>query len=403
MDIFVARQPVFDQKNKVAGYTLLFKDGVECTLGDKAGDTAAITMLSHSFFSFDIRDLLGGKPGFIRFTPEMIMENIPLLFPAGLVHIEIPGETAPAPDLLNAIAGLRKKGYQIVLNAPASPELISHSDIVKIDIGKTAPAGIFDRIRRLKEKNGPALMADHVETREDYHRACEMGFTLFQGYFFSKPETVTGKEISANQAAKMQLIAQLRQEDLNISKIQELIKKDPGTSFKLLKFINSAYFRRPVPIDTIKDAVIFLGRDELKKFITIIAVGDLNPAASHELLRRSVVRAVMCEKTGQIMQTQFSDDELFTLGMFTLMDALMNCKMEVIAENIRFSDNMTDALMGRIRQFNLMLHIIDCFERGLWESNVLTAVTGRTMGTRLPAYYLDAVKMADSFFETAVS
>ena len=406
MDVFVARQPIFDLKNRVAGYELLFRNGLENMFPDIDGDEATSTLLSNAFFSFGINELLREKPGFINFTRNLIIGNTPLLFPNNHVVIEVLEDIKPDPEVLRALDEFREQGYQVALDDfPLTEDhrpMIGHSDIIKIDFKENTERAIRAFVESLSGlPSPPVLLAEKLETHQDYRRARDMGFSLFQGYFFSKPEVLSKADIQAGQAAKLNLIREIQQRELDLTKIQEIIKKDVAISFKLLKFINSAYFYRPHPIDTIKDAITYLGEDELKKFLTIVTVSDLNTSRFKELLRRSVIRAGMCEKIGGKMHTEFSPDELFTLGLFSFMDALMNTKMEDIIEKIGFSDNMKNALLGKNKSFSLILHIIDSFERGQWERRIFQAITGKAVATKLPDFYLDAVKMSDSLMDTA--
>lgn len=406
MDVFVARQPIFNLKNKVFAYELLFRNGFENTFPDIDSDLATTTLLSNTFLSFELKDLLRSKPGFINFTKRLILEKTPLLFPENHMVIEVLENIEPDEEVTRSLDEFREKGYRVALDdfsfeKKFSP-LIAHSDIIKIDFKEYTVQEIDSFIRTLDPESMPILLAEKLETYEEYEEAKELGFSLFQGYFFSKPEIISRSDIPASQAIKLQLISELRKKDFSRGKIQELIKKDVAISFKLLKFINSAYYYRPHPINTIKDAITYIGMDELKKFIMIMTVSDLSTGRFDELLRRSVIRARMCEMIGTVMNTDFSNDELFTLGLFTLMDALMNTRMADILEKVNFSDRMKDALLGKDKGFNLILHIIESFERGQWEKKIFKAITGKKIANKLPTYYLDAIKMSDSLFETAI-
>jgi EAL and modified HD-GYP domain-containing signal transduction protein len=162
--------------------------------------------------------------------------------------------------------------------------------------------------------------------------------------------------------------------------------------------INSAYFNRRNPIDTIKDAINYLGTTELRKFISIVVISDLGTKKPNELVRTSIIRARMCERCGTVLNTKFSTDELFTLGLFSLMNAILDCKMEDILEHIALSKKMELALVGKNKEFNNILNIVVGFEQGNWENAFFTAISGKSIETKLPEFYFDSVKMANSFF-----
>jgi EAL and modified HD-GYP domain-containing signal transduction protein len=403
MDIFVARQPIFDLKKQVFAYELLFRNGFENTFPDIDGNVATNTLLSNTFFSFGLKELLRKKPGFINFTKDLILEKTPLLFPSHHMVIEVLENIEPDEQVINALDDFKNNGYQIALDdfeyQDRFQPMISRSDIIKIDFRATPENEITNYINIIREDHAPIFLAEKVETHQEYELAKAMGFSLFQGYFFSKPEIISKADISAGQITRLKLVAALQKEAIDIQEVEGLIKNDVGVSFKLLKFINSAYFRRPTPIDTIKDAITYMGLNELKKFIRIIAVSDLNSHAPKELLRGSVIRARMCEKIGKFFKTGFTADELFTLGLFTSMDAIMNHRMEDIIKVIGFSEDMNNALLGRVKSVNLMLSIINCVEQGDWGKKVFKAISGKAIEASLPRHYFDALKLSNSFFE----
>ena len=403
MDIFVARQPIFDSELKVFGYELLFRDRLENVFPGIDGDIATSSVLSNAFFSFELMEILRNRPGFVNFTQKLILQKTALLFPSQHIIIEVLEDIEPSRQIIDALEQMRKQGYRIALDDFSTQQnhmpLVQVSDIVKLDFKLSNKEDIHRLVKQLQENPNITLLAEKIETHQDYREAKDMGFHLFQGYFFSKPEMMSKKDISPDRMTKLRLIDELQYKDLDIRKIETLIKNDVSISYKLLKFLNSAYFKRPVPINTIKDGITYLGVDELKKFISVIAVSDLNREKPNELARRSVVRAMMCEKLGAILHTEFSRDELFTLGLFSLMDALLDHAMEDIIQAVGFSRNMKDALLGDVKNFNTILKLITCFETGDWSENIFKAISGKAVESKLPGFYFESIRMANNVFE----
>ncbi|WP_022664873.1 EAL and HDOD domain-containing protein [Desulfospira joergensenii] len=403
MEIFVARQPIFDTQLKVFGYELLFRDRLENAFPGIEGDIATSNVLSNAFFSFELMEILRNRPGFINFTEKLITQKTALLFPARHIIIEVLEDVEPSSGIIHALHQMKKKGYRIALDDFSDHKkyapLVEISDIIKVDFKYSKREDIYKMAEKIKTDQKTTLLAEKVETHEDYARARDMGFQLFQGYFFSRPEMLSKKDISLNQVTKLRLINELQYENLDIRKVESLIKNDVSISYKLLKFLNSAYFKRPNPIHTIKDGITYLGVDELKKFISVIAVSDLNKDKPNELARRSVVRAMMCEKLGSILHTEFSDDELFTLGLFSFMDAMLDHTMEDIIKVLGFSQKMNEALLGRVKSFNTMLKLITSFEKGEWSKDIFRAISGKAIETKLPGYYFESIRMANNVFE----
>ncbi|RLC17566.1 MAG: signal transduction protein, partial [Deltaproteobacteria bacterium] len=354
MNVFVARQPLFTLEKKIFAYELLFRLGTNNSFPDVDQDEATSSLLSNIFSPFDFNEILGGKPGFINFTKKLILQKIPLLLPREHFVIEVLEDIEPEINIISALSQFKKKGFTIVLDDfvyhKKYDPMMALSSIIKFDIKATPLETLSEILKEIKSNYDITFLAEKVETYGEFELAKEMGFSLFQGYFFSKPEILSKKGISSNQMTKLKLINELSCQELNLIEIEALIKNDVAISFKLLKFINSAYFNRLNPIDTIKDAITYLGVDELKKFIRVIALSELSSNKPDELIRLSVVRARMCEQFGSIVKTNYTIDELFTLGLFSFMDALLDRKMEDILKNITFSEKKTTALLGNDKE-----------------------------------------------------
>jgi len=402
MEVFIARQPIFTKNRKLFGYELLFRLGLENSFPDIDGDIATSNLLSSIFFPFEFNEILGSKMGLVNFTKKLILQKVPLFLPKEQFIIEVLEDIEPEEDLLSALSQFKDRGYTIALDdfvyhSKFDP-MIELSRIIKFDLRATPLNSLSEIITKIKSKYTVKFLAEKVETYDEFNVAKKMGFSLFQGYFFSKPEVLSTKGVSPNQITKLKLINEIGQKELNLKKIETFIKNDAPVSFKLLKYANSAYFNRRIPIDTIKDAIAYVGEDELKKFINIVVVSDLGVKKPNELVRASIIRARMCEKFSSIFKTKFSIDELFTLGLFSFMDALMDCKMENILEHVAFSDKMKTALLGNDREFSRMLDIIIGFEKGNWDNNIFKALSGSPIEKKIPELYFDSVRMANAFY-----
>ncbi|MEE4363251.1 MAG: HDOD domain-containing protein [Desulfotignum sp.] len=402
MDIFVARQPVFTARKKVFGYELLFRTGLENVFPEIDGDSATAGVLANTFFSFGLDKMLAGRPGLINFTASLLRQKTPLLFPENHIIIEVLEDVSPDPDIIAALDLFKKKGYRIALDDFVYDEkfesMMARSSMIKFDLIATPLESLVPVIKDIQNRFPMTLLAEKVETHAQFDQAKEMGFELFQGYFFSKPEILSSRDLSADQITKIKLINAAAKAELDLDELEALIKKNISVSFKLLKFINSAYFSRSVAIDTIHDAMVVLGSDALKKFINIVVAADLNEDKPNELIRSSVIRARMCEHFAGMTKTGFTPDEMFTMGLFSRMDAILDMPMADILKQITLSDKFKDALLGRDKIFQRILALVTCFERGRWDHKVYTQLQGSRIIDRMPGFYQDALAMADAFF-----
>ncbi len=402
MDIYVARQPVFTPDKKIFAYELLFRLGLENTFPDVDGDAATSNVLTNTFFSFGLDRILGGKPGLINFTRDLILQGMPLLFPKEHIIIEVLENVEPEPEIISALEQFKQQGFRIALDDFVYDKkfipMMELCTIIKFDLLITPLDTLAPLVEKLKAVYSVTLLAEKVETHQKFAQAKEMGFDLFQGYFFSKPEILSQKEISTSQITKFKLIDEAGKRDPDLAKLEELIKRDLSVSFKLLKFMNSAYFLRPAPIDTIREAMLVLGLDELKKFISLVVLSDLNDQKPGELTRMAMIRARMCELCGSMLRTKFTQEELFTIGLFSSIDAILDMPMYMILDQISFSDKITHALLGLDKQFNQIITLVTGFEKGSWDHRLYHLYQGKKILSQLPLFYREAVFMADSFF-----
>ena len=405
MDIFVARQPVFTSDKKLFGYELLFRLSLDNVFPNIDGSVATSGVLANTFFSFGLNDILSGKPGLINFTRDLLLKQTPLLFPKDHIIIEVLEDIEPEPEIIDALKTFKSQGFRIALDDfiydQKFSEMIQLCDMIKFDIMATpldTLGPIFSSIGN--ELKHITLLCEKVETHEEFEQAKAMGFHLFQGYFFSKPEVISNKGLSANQVTNLKLLNEVSKQEPALDVIEAMIKNDVAISFKLLTFINSAYFKRPTAIDTIKDAITFLGLQELKKFINVVVVSGINPDKPNELIRFSVIKARMCEQCAHVIKTRFTPEELFTVGLFSTMDAILDMPMADILEKIALSEKIKDALLGKDRMFRQLNDLITSFEQGQWDHTRFQADKDSKLIQKLPAFYMDALKMADSFLDS---
>lgn len=403
MDVFLARQPIFNKHKKLFGYELLFRAGIDNVFPDIDGDVATTNLLSNLFFPFEAKQILGNKKGFINFTEQLILNRSPLFLPNDQFVIEVLEDVNPTEEIVSTLALFKERGYKIALDDfvyhNKYKPMIEESQIIKFDLMATPIYSLVDIIDELKEQYDLKFLAEKVETYDEFRMAVQIGFDYFQGYFFAKPEVVSSKGIPTNHITKLNLVNELGKKNIDIQRLEDFIKNDATVSFKLLKYANSAYFNRMIPIDTIKDAIAYIGEDELRSFISVVVVSDLGSQKPSELIRISIIRAKMCEKFGKIFSSKFTNEELFTLGLFSLMDALMDAKMEEILEHLSFSDKMNSALLGQDDEFGKILKIIADLEKGDWDSPVFKKLKGSKFERKLPELYSEAIKMANAFYD----
>jgi len=399
MDIYVARQPIFNKKKKLYGYELLFRDRLSNAFPDVDGDMATSKVLSHSFLSFGMDRMTSGRNAFINFTNQLLVKRIPLLFPKTRLVVEVLEDVEPADPVVEACRELRCMGYRLALDdfvyKKEMEPLMALAGIVKVDFMLTQGDQLTDLVRKLTRFH-IKLLAEKVETYEAFRQALDLGFEYFQGYFFSKPEILRGKGPSSAKLTLLQIMAEANRQDCSFQEIEKVIQRDVSLSYKLMRYINSAYFRRAQEISSMRQAIVLLGEKEIRRFVSLMALASLAEDKPGELMRASIVRAKLCELLGKVNSTQVDEAELFILGLFSLIDAILDQPMEAVMKELPLADEIKGAIVkgeGRLAPY---LHVVSAYESGDWEGLKDAAAKAGIQEDALPQHYLEAVVWAEN-------
>ncbi len=399
MDIYVARQPIFNQAKKIYGYELLFRDSMENVFSGIDGNAATSKLLSNSFLNIGIDRLIGKSLAFINFTKDLLINQLPKLFPNEQLVIEILEDVEPDDEVIESCSELSKLGYTIALDDffyyEGMEPLIALADIIKFDIKATPLDEIPDLVNKLRNRD-IKLLAEKVETNEEFDDALKRGFEYFQGYFFSKPEVVEGKDISPSKINLLEVMVEVNRSDFEFSKVENIISRDVSISYKLLRYINSAYYRRVNEISSIKQAILMLGERGIRSFLSLIAMTRLSDNKPDELMRSSIIRAKFCELLARCIESCKYSSELFTLGLFSSIDAILDDSMERIMARLPLSENIKRALIKGDGELINYLNLAKCYEKGDWAGFMESGKEFKIKEDKLPGCYLEAISWADA-------
>ena len=398
MDTFLARQPIFDRNLHIYGYELLFRAGEANIFPKIDGDVATSKLLSSSFFTVGIEDITGGRKVFINFTRELLLQKVAHMFSPETFVVEILEDVCADPEVLAACRELRAKGYAIALDdfiCTCQTEcFLEFASIIKIDFRTSSLPEIKDILNRYSLRPC-SFLAEKIETHEEFILAVELGFRYFQGYFFSLPEVMKQKDLSPAKHHVMQLLIRVFQEDCTVTELEQIISRDVSISYKLMKYINSAHFARITPLSSVRHGIAFLGMNEIKAFVTIIATSKLCQEKPNELLRTSVIRARFLEHIAAELQRD--KGEMFMLGLFSLIDAILDASMAELTHRLCLNTRLQEALAKRTGELFPYLEMIELYETGQWERlDILVQGAGIAEG-RMALFYLEAVGWTDRF------
>lgn len=373
MNVFVGRQPILDVNEKILGYELLHRDSEKNVFPNMDPDKATIDLLINTFISIGTEEVVGKHLSFINFTENLLAQDIFDGLDPEYIVIEILENVAITPVLLEKLKDLKEKGFRLALDDFVLQEqyqihsgLFKLIDYIKVDFINTTPeerASIELFIRRYTHIE---LLAEKVETAGDFQRAKRAGYTLFQGYFFAEPEIVKGFGIPPKPVLYLQILDLLNAEDPNIEEIATLIKHDVSLSYRLLRAINSPGVGMMRKISSIKQAIILLGLNEMKKWMQVLALREFaneHPSGRIQvLIDFSLTRAKICEfiakETGKL-----NSDEYFLAGLFSLMDVIMKREWREILTLIPLTDQVANTLIGEETEISPFVELAEAIER----------------------------------------
>ncbi|MDX6716082.1 MAG: hypothetical protein QOH30_2640 [Baekduia sp.] len=360
-NVFIARQPIFDRDLDAVGYELLFRGANENIAVFSDHDEATSTVIMNTFTELGLDNVVGDRRAWINVTRDFLLGGLARALPRSRVVLELLEDQEVDDKLLASLDDHRASGYTIALDDFAgNPGLfpaLGHVDIVKVDLFGRDPSAIAEDVDRLALQD-VTVLAEKVETREEYERCVELGFDLFQGYFFCKPERMEARRVAPNRLSMLQLVSALQDPGIEIQQLETLVSRDVALSYRLLRYINSAFFGLRREVDSISRALMLLGLANVKRWATLSVFAGVDDKP-RELIETALVRARFCELAGE-----GNKDQLFTLGLFSVVDALMDAPMEEVLSSMPFPDEMRQALIARTGPKGELLQAALSFERG---------------------------------------
>lgn len=396
-DYYIGRQPIFDARQQVIGYELLYRqrDGSWANVVD--GDQATSHVIMHGFWELGLGKVVGAHKAFINVTRNFLLNKELLPPPGPQLVLEILEDIMIDDAVTAAVCELKARGYIIALDDFVYHDdlkpLIEMADIVKLDVQELGGERLGEHLRLLS-RYPLKLLAEKVETPEMFEQCTGLGFDYYQGYFLCRPRVLRGKRLPANRLNAMRMMAKLQARELDVHGLEQLISHDPTLSYRMLRYINSAAFSLRRHIQSIRHAIVYLGEKEIRRWATLIALAGVDDKPD-ALVTTSLIRARMCELlTG--LENPAGKDSAFVVCLFSTLDAMMDQPLEAVLETLPLSPDIVDALLRRQGPYSEALEITLAYERGDWDS-----LEGHAeIDGSVSAIYLEALEWAE---ETARS
>jgi c-di-GMP-related signal transduction protein len=375
MEVFVAKQPIYNQNLEVFAYELLYRSSLENSFPEINGDQATADVIINSYLNIGIDQISNGKPCFVNFTENLLQLRLPTYFAPREIVVEILETVKPTEEIIKICKELKNLGYQIALDDvvineenPLSFQLFQSADIVKVDFLNTTKEE-RKKIESIAKEYHLKLVAEKIETEEDFEEANRSGYDYYQGFFLAKPSIVSTYDIPTYFFSHYENMEELTMTETSIDVITDLIEKDVSLSYKLLKLVNTPFNRHKQKIYSVKQAVMLLGLIEIKKWLYVLSVREnARGKTNHtkDVMQLSLTRAKMCESIVNLKENRTLPSAYFTLGMFSLMDRLTGVPMEKIIPELPLHEDLTDALSGIQNPLKDVLDLVTAVEKAQW-------------------------------------
>jgi len=399
MDIFVARQPIFNRKKEVIAYELLYRDNLENNSANIIDDNLATSkVLDNSFFSIGFEGLVDNKRAFINFNGELIKKGIPEMFDKEILVVEMLEDIVPDKIFIQKCLELKKKGYLLALDdyvfGYKYKSLVELADIIKVDFMLNSPEKRALIAKKYKTKN-KKLLAEKVETHEEFELALKAGYDYYQGYFFSKPKIVKGKTIVGLDINYLRIMNEINKMDPDYNKISEIFETDISLSYRLLKLVNK-FVIGGNQIKSIKHALVMLGLKEIERWITLLMIRNLNADKPNELFKVAIFRAKLAENIAINTRYLNRKNEISMMGMFSLIDTLLDRPLETLLNDLPLASDIKLAMIGTENEMRNLYNLIIDYEKGSWDEVKVLASKVGIVHEKLPKCYLNAIEWANN-------
>jgi EAL and modified HD-GYP domain-containing signal transduction protein len=367
-DLFVGRLPICKEKAEVFGYQLLCRqnDYVEAVLENDERPAAAA--LVKSSIDSGLEKLTGRDLAFINITRTFLLSGLCSSLPKDRVVLEISGDTIVDGPVLDSVAKLSSEGYAIALKDFADVDQIrpiaEFADYAKIDIHGVNYDEAAERFISLRQFNVRRL-AVNVESRDDYEFCRKLGFDYFQGFFFCKPEVAAHPKIPFNRLSTLHLLAKLQNPNISAQDLEQAVAQNLAITYKLLRYLNSPALALPRKIESVRHAVMMVGTRLLSNWASLAMLGSIEDRP-RELMVTAMVRAHMCQQLSAYLR-QKNVDQFFTVGLVSVLDALLDRPMRDALLVLPLADSVKDALLENKGMMGAVLDCVKAYERADWE------------------------------------
>jgi c-di-GMP-related signal transduction protein len=390
---YVARQPIVDRDERVFGYELLFRDGLENAFHGDTDEASRATLDRTLLMGLDV--LCDGRRAFVNCTRDTLIKGLVTLLPSTLTVVEVLESVPGDPNVVSACQTLKEAGYMIALDDYVANDpreaLAEMADIIKVEMQLTTE----EQRRALIKQFGPwrcRMLAEKIETRAEFVRARDMGFVYFQGYFFRRPEMMNTRDMPANRMNYLRMLQEVSRPDLDLPELEKLIKAEASVCYRLLRYLNSAMFAFQSEIHSVRHALAMLGERDVRRWVRLVAAVGAGQEKTSDLVLSALVRG----RFGELLapRVQHGESDLFLLGLLSLIDAMMEMPMAEVLEKIPLDHATKAVLLGKPSELRPVFQLMLAHESGEWTAAAELCRNLRVEAEEVAGFYWQAQQWA---------
>lgn len=395
----MARQPIFDTENRVYGYELLYRsNGQQNTYTGTSGDESTADVITNAFFGLDIREIIGEGKAFINFTGNLLKRGVPKMISPDLVVVEVLENLMLDEDLIEACQDLKERGYTIALDdfqyEHNFSELFQLGDIVKIDF--RTPQKSIEETAYICRYSNKIMLAEKIESAEEYEYAKRLGCTFTQGFYFARPTIMAKESLAPLTMNFMQIMQLVSQPEPEISDIVEVISRDTAMCQRLLRLINSVYFGVKNRVSSISQALVILGLDYLREWVYLMGMQRITLNDNVEVMRLSLIMAKFCRRIAQMIpQAVREADAFYLMGLLSMLHNTGTQNLEKTLSEFPLTDNIKNGLMGKGGLYSDVFELAYKYEKGDWEAVDRISETYGLKSSAISDAFLQCVKESE--------
>jgi c-di-GMP-related signal transduction protein len=394
--VFVARQPILDRNKRVIGYELRFKPSPGAAPEAAGAIDSSARVISDAVVTVGLDQLTDGRRAFVNVSRQLLLDGIPSVLPSEQVVLELASDIEADGEVLEACESLRAKGYSIAVDDFSlnewTADLVPFADYLKVDFAVHPDAEARQAMTSSRGGHSPALIAKGIETMDAFESAVTEGYAFFQGFFFGRPLITQARDVPGHQVAHLRLLHALNNPNLSVHQLEDLIKHDASLCYRILRTVNSAAYALRTPITSIRQALVYLGRDTVRRWVSLWALAGLSERAHAEVVVMSTIRARFCELVAAGRGDEDSGAEGFLLGMCSLLDVILDRPMDAVLAQLPLSPETQAALRGEDNEGRKLLDCVIAYERGIWDRAVELARVVGVQSLVLPKAHADSLR-----------